>query len=416
MSITNETKLHKIAHELASQLQGSYPPAHGETNACLDRLVNLGTQLWLDTGDLELARSLWHREFTALTTNNTLANQVVQTGSLDETIRAAARRFRDVEPNMTPQELVMEIGFVVNSHLALRLAKTFGTKVSVELHPSVAEDIEQTVSFAERYYSVCPEQFIIKIPLTPEGYCSVARVRAKNIPVNYTLGFSARQNVLAALVSRPSYVNVFLGRLNSVVIENGLGDGKHVGEKAALATQRAILEIRKTNKEVETHVIAASMRDANQVIDLAGMDIYTMPPKVVSDFLKLGVSPESLQSKVSQDYPVSIKPEGAAQEIGFHCLWEVEDRFWDYAQNLAKSDRLALTGEDIRREAKERGIDLFYPYTKSEREDIRQKGKIPELVRWKGRASLDSLMTESALQSFTSDQRQLDDRILKFLS
>src|SRR5438093_1430366 len=83
--------------------------------------------------------------------------------------------------------------------------------------PEVAEDIDRSVHYAERYFAVCPERFIIKIPLTPEGYCAVARVRAKDIPVNYTLGFGARQNYLAAILSKPTYCNVFLGRLNQVI-------------------------------------------------------------------------------------------------------------------------------------------------------------------------------------------------------
>ena len=40
-------------------------------------------------------------------------------------------------------------------------------------------------------------------------------------------------------------------------------------------------------------------------------------------------------------------------------------------------------------------------------------GKIPDTSRWQDRASLDDLMTESALQSFTKDQAAFDDRIRK---
>ncbi len=38
------------------------------------RLRDLGTELWLDTGDIEGAERLWRAEFSALTTNNTLLN------------------------------------------------------------------------------------------------------------------------------------------------------------------------------------------------------------------------------------------------------------------------------------------------------------------------------------------------------
>ena len=45
-------------------------------------------------------------------------------------------------------------------------------------------------------------------------------------------------------------------------------------------------------------------------------------------------------------------------------------------------------------------------------EDVRKQGKIPNLDRWKGvPAALDSLMTQSALQSFAVDQGALDDHL-----
>ena len=74
----------------------------------------------------------------------------------------------------------------------------------------------------------------IKIPLTPEGYLAVRILRKEGMPINFTLGFSARQNYLAARLSNPNYVNVFLGRLNQVVIENSVGGGELVGEKVTL--------------------------------------------------------------------------------------------------------------------------------------------------------------------------------------
>ena len=52
------------------------------------------------------------------------------------------------------------------------------------------------------------------------------------VPVNLTLGFSARQNVLTSVFARPTYCNVFLGRLNSVVADHGLGDGRNRARRA----------------------------------------------------------------------------------------------------------------------------------------------------------------------------------------
>lgn len=49
-----------------------------------------GTELWLDTGDIDAAAGLWTREFTALTTNNTLLNKEVQKGIYDGVIQDPA--------------------------------------------------------------------------------------------------------------------------------------------------------------------------------------------------------------------------------------------------------------------------------------------------------------------------------------
>src|SRR4051812_9954513 len=49
----------------------------------------LGSELWLDTGDIAAAGALWTSEFSALTTNNTLLNKEIQTGVYDRLIADA---------------------------------------------------------------------------------------------------------------------------------------------------------------------------------------------------------------------------------------------------------------------------------------------------------------------------------------
>ena len=39
-------------------------------------VAKTGTSLWLDTGDIEAAQALWTQNFVALTTNNTLLNNL----------------------------------------------------------------------------------------------------------------------------------------------------------------------------------------------------------------------------------------------------------------------------------------------------------------------------------------------------
>jgi transaldolase len=399
-----------LSHAIA--VEGWRGPGHADapSDARLAALIGAGTELWLDTGDLDDARRLWRREFSGLTTNNTLVNQVAQTGALDDVIRTAADRLRASAARPTTQELVLEIGFIVNCRLALRLVETFGVRVSVELHPAMAHDIDHSVRFGRRYHAVGSSHFWIKVPLTAAGYCIAARLESEGVKVNFTLGFSARQNYLAALVSRPHFVNVFLGRLNAVVADNRLGDGRNVGEKATLATARAIRDLRARHPEVPTRLIAASMRAPSQVSELAGVDVHTIPPKVAQDFLAGAAAAADIRSQVERDPEVQSSDASGADGL-LRPLWEVDDRTRAVAADLLRANPLTLTDEDFIRAAQDHGVGLFHGFTAEEEAEIAAHGKIPDLARWSAEVPLDELMNQAGLQSFAADQRQLDNRI-----
>ena len=386
-----------------------------QSDPTMARFKETGTELWVDTGDLEKAQSIWKSEFSALTTNNTLANQVVQTGVMDEVIHQTISRLNEVASGLTKEERVTEVGFVINCHIALRLVRAFKTKVSIELHPSMSRNIGRTLDYARRYYRVCPEYFIVKIPLTPEGYLSVRTLRKEGMPINFTLGFSARQNYLAARLSNPEFVNVFLGRLNQVVSENSVGEGDLVGEKVTLATQEALLRVRKQYPEVGTRLIGASIRSGEQVAFLAGLDVMTIPPSAMEEFLKMKHPVGTMSSNIGKD----INPEIDFSHLHgprFHKLWEVPDAFVQFVNDLLASTNLdSMNGGEMESFCRERNVDLFYPFSPAQLKKILDLGKIPRLGEWSQEVALDDLMTQSALQSFAKDQAALDDRIRSFL-
>ena len=411
---TVSSELDGVIHEIACMELGNDQPVF-QSDPTMARFKETGTELWVDTGDLEKAQSIWKSEFSALTTNNTLANQVVQTGVMDEVIHQTISRLNEVASSLTKEERVTEVGFVINCHIALRLVRAFKTKVSIELHPSMSRNIGRTLDYARRYYRVCPEYFIVKIPLTPEGYLSVRTLRKEGMPINFTLGFSARQNYLAARLSNPDFVNVFLGRLNQVVSENSVGGGDLVGEKVTLATQEALLRARKQYPEVGTRLIGASIRSGEQVAFLAGLDVMTIPPSAMEEFLKMKHPVGTMSSNIGEDINPGIDfshPHG----LRFHKLWEVPDAFVQFVNDLLASTNLdSMTGGEMESFCRERNVDLFYPFSPAQLKKILDLGKIPRLDEWSQEVALDDLMTQSALQSFSKDQAALDDRIRSFL-
>ena len=381
-----------------------------EEHPILKKLRSLGSQLWMDTGDREAALPLWRNELSALTTNNTLANQVVQTGIMDKNIQYTISRIRERGADINEDNLIIEIGFVINCKIALRLVEAFDTRVSVELHPAMSRDIEKSVTYARRYYQVCPEHFIVKVPLTPEGYLIARKLAISEIPVNFTLGFSARQNYLAARMSNPAYVNVFLGRLNAVVSDNSLGTGKYVGEKVTLAAQKALDNIKQDHANIKTALIGASVRNAEQIINLAGMDLLTIPPKAIQELYESGINPEDISNRKDTNYEAGIENQGRFQD-----LWEVNEDFKKLTDELLRMDLDSLDGNGLVSACSGRGANLFYLFNSEELEQIKKHGKIPKLDNWDSGIGIDDLMTQSALQSFSKDQEALDSRIKGFL-
>jgi len=372
-----------------------------------------GTRLWLDTGDLGEADGLWTQEFSGLTTNNTLLNREVQKGTYDDLVR---RVWDELKQALDPRGAAVEIAFVLNAVHALRLSGRFGCRVSVELHTDVAHDVEGTLHYARRYHQISPDRFIIKVPLTPAGLVATRRLGEEGVPVNFTLGFSARHNFLAAALARPGFVNVFLGRLNSFVADNGLGDGQNVGERATLSSQRQVREVNAL-LGLRVRQIAASMRSGEQVASLAGVDVHTMPPKVAREFEALGLGPEDIRPRVEEDPEVRLAQGIDPEETGLSDLWEVPDKFKAASLALAKRDPSGLLPETVCNHFRSRGFaDLFPEWSEEDVRVAQEDGKIPRLERWKARLAngeigLDALMNLSALMSFTTDQAAMDRRI-----
>ncbi len=407
-------------------LKASFKPAFGQrketfqTNRLWQKLGDTGTELWLDTGSITDAEELWTQQFSALTTNNTLLNRVVQTGCYDLLIGRAAGLL-DEFTQLTDKQRMLELAFILNAWHGLRLVEKFDAYVSVEEHTDLANDVEMAVDYARRYYAVCPERFIIKLPFTPAGLLGTRRLSAEGIPINHTLGFSARQNYLIARIGKPAYVNVFLGRLNSFIKSNNLGDGSYIGEKATLASQAAVKKLRQANM-TGTRQIAASFREASQVTDLAGVDVMTIPPKVAGQFLCLNLSADQITDKTAEHYNPGINDSVDPQAVRLNTLWDVGDELVACVDILEKEDIDSFGPDDLIDFFKDHNCpDLLVRWSDSQIQTSIKEGKIPKLENWRDalaekKVGLDSLMNLGGMNSFTADQAAMDGRVRSVLA
>jgi transaldolase len=373
-------------------------------------LRNTGTDLWLDTGDIEEAKKIWSDEMTALTTNNTLLNNEIQKGIYDSFIRDA----REIVKELPPEHQIIEIAFILNARHGLRLSKIFGGMVSVELHTDISNDLEAIVEYGKRYFDISPRHFLVKVPYTATGLLGARKLRQLGVRINLTLEFSARQNVMVAAISQPNYLNVFLGRLGAYVKDNGLGDGTGVGERAVLSTQKWVKELTVMNQE-PTRLIAASLRSADQLEKLAGVDVFTMPVKVAAE----GRSKLSgnFVSALNQIYPVNLNK--SAQGMFIEKLWNVTPEELSLAKDIAAN--LPVNGDELILWAREAGCsDMFPVLSDQDYRNISENGKIPKHERWaerirNGELAIDTLLNLAGLASFAHDQSQLDARIKRLI-
>ncbi|MCF8223326.1 MAG: transaldolase family protein [Bacteroidales bacterium] len=369
-------------------------------------LHNTGTTLWLDTGDMEEALDVWTGDMEALTTNNTLINKVIQKGIYDDFIP----RTRDILSGLPDEKIIIETAFILNARHGLRLTHKFGGDVSVELHTNTAHNIDDIVNYGLRYHSICPEKFIIKVPYTASGLIGARILRDRGVRINFTLGFSARHNVMAAYISRPSYLNVFLGRIGAYVANNNIGDGSGIGEKTVIETQKHISKIG-SELGSNTKLIAASIRHHDQLGLLAGVDVFTIPPKIGGTGRR--ELDGSFRSRLLDDYKPGIDIDPASE--GMNKFWEADKKMSQVAKKIG--EQLPGTGSDLESIMRNEGYEDMFPILNdTDNKRISDDGKIPVRSAWldrinAGEIAPDTLLNLAGLASFTSDQAALDNRI-----
>lgn len=414
----------RFAAEVAAFCRDAVPHAQQTrdsfaTNDLWAAVAATGTALWLDTGDIDAAKALWTREFQALTTNNTLLNKEVQKGLYDELVPDAAAVLHRADQPIDDKLVVQEIAFVLNAVHGLKLVRTFDADVSVELHTALADDVEGSYRYGKRFHALCPDRFIVKVPLTPAGLLAARRLSDDGIRVNFTLGFSARQNYLIALLARPTWCNVFMGRINAFLADNKLGNGENAGEKATLASQRTLRRLRATG--IECKQIGASMRSGQQCFDLLGLDVFTMPTAAAKEFLQLNPKRTDVKDRTDADPAVAFASGVDAEGDRLGVFWTVDQGFEQAMCKLAGVDARTLTPEKLVAFLREHGAgDLFPQFDAAESARVAKEGKIPVHASWRdrvraGSASWDGILTAAALASFAQDQRALDDRIARLL-
>lgn len=157
-----------------------------------------GQSLWLDniTRDMldsgQLQNYIDNYAVTGLTSNPSIFDKAISSGSYDEAIRtksAAGRSDEELFFELAIEDLQRAADLFLPIH-----ERTDGVDgwVSLEVSPLLAYDTEQTIEAVREIHARAGRSnLFIKIPGTAEGLPAITECIASGIPVNVTLLFSA---------------------------------------------------------------------------------------------------------------------------------------------------------------------------------------------------------------------------------
>jgi transaldolase len=172
----------------------------------IQEIEQIGQSIWMDnlTRDLiesgELKRLIEERGILGITSNPAIFEKAIVGNKIyDADIEAG------IQAEKSLQEIYESLVFDDIRHACDIFRPVFESSggldgyISIEVPPTIANDTEQTIAEAKRYYQqIGKENVMIKIPGTKEGLPAVEAVIAAGINVNTTLLFSVQSYVETA--------------------------------------------------------------------------------------------------------------------------------------------------------------------------------------------------------------------------
>jgi transaldolase len=297
----------------------------------LDQLKRF-TKVVADTGDFGTLKEYAPQDAT---TNPTLILKAAQMPEYKYVIEKAIADAR--QTHRTGDALLQDVYHRVLVLFGVEILKIIPGRVSTETDAHKAFDvhglIEEAGYFIHLYqnYGIARERILIKVASTWEGVRAAERLQKESINCNMTLLFSLVQAVACAEAGA-KLISPFVGRILD-------WHKKSTGKDFAAAEDpgvRSVREIYAYYKKFNhpTEVMGASFRNLGEILELAGCDLLTISPQLLSEL-----------HKSHEPVPRKLSPEWArTQEVKKIAVDEPNFRF------LLNEDAMATekTAEGIR--------------------------------------------------------------------
>ena len=255
-----------------------------------------------DTGDIDSIQKFSPDDCT---TNPSLIFKAVQSNKykklVDEVIsNSKSRKFSQTEDqiNYIADQLTIAFG--------IELTKIVPGYVSTEVDSDLSFNTEATVEKAKQIINsyeqsgVPKNRILIKIAGTWEGIQAVKKLEAEGISCNCTLIFSLTQ-AIACAEAGAFLISPFVGRILDWFKSNTQKDYDSSNDPGVESVEKIFNYFKKFN--YNTIVMAASFRNKDEIINLAGCDKLTISPTLLEE---LSQNDDEIKLKLSKENSSSL--------------------------------------------------------------------------------------------------------------
>ena len=255
-----------------------------------------------DTGDID---SIQKFNPDDCTTNPSLIFKAVQSNKykklVDEVIsNSKSRKFSQTEDqvNYIADQLTIAFG--------IELTKIVPGYVSTEVDSDLSFNTEATVEKAKQIINsyeqsgIPKNRILIKIAGTWEGIQAVKKLEAEGISCNCTLIFSLTQ-AIACAEAGAFLISPFVGRILDWFKSNTQKDYNSSNDPGVESVEKIFNYFKKFN--YNTIVMAASFRNKDEIINLAGCDKLTISPTLLEE---LSQNDDEIKPKLSKENSTSL--------------------------------------------------------------------------------------------------------------
>ena len=255
-----------------------------------------------DTGDID---SIQKFNPDDCTTNPSLIFKAVQSNKykklVDEVIiNSKSRKFSQTvdQINYIADQLTIAFG--------IELTKIVPGYVSTEVDSDLSFNTEATVEKAKQIINsyeqsgVPKNRILIKIAGTWEGIQAVKKLEAEGISCNCTLIFSLTQ-AIACAEAGAFLISPFVGRILDWFKSNTQKDYDSSNDPGVESVEKIFNYFKKFN--YNTIVMAASFRNKDEIINLAGCDKLTISPTLLEE---LSQNDDEIKLKLSKENSSSL--------------------------------------------------------------------------------------------------------------